>query len=415
MELFDQHDLNLNKPSSRRVYSVTDITRDIRYLLEERLPNVWIEGEISNFKRHTSGHLYFSLKDGNAQIACVMWRGKNLNLRFEPQDGMKVLVFGSVTVYERQGKYQLDVHRIQAAGLGDLQVAFEQLKQRLADEGLFDPETKKPLPPFPTRIGIVTSETGAALRDIVSVISRRFPGCRLVLNPVHVQGDTAAEEIAEAVQNFNDYDNVDLIIVGRGGGSLEDLWAFNEAIVAYALFDSRIPVISAVGHEIDFTIADFVADVRAPTPSAAAEMAVPDQAEIAERLRHVGSILLQMVLGDIEDHRKQLSAWENSWALRRPREQIREYRLRVDDLTRQLGAGVLTRLEGKRVRVQHLRGKLESIDPHAVLRRGYSITTRESDGLIVKTANILNPSERIRVRFGEGEATGVIESIREED
>lgn len=414
MELFDQVDLNMNKPSTRRVYSVTGITRDIRALLEDAFPNVWIEGEISNFKRHTSGHIYFSLKDANAQIACVMWRGKNYNLRFEPQDGMRVVVFASVTVYERQGKYQLDVHRIQAAGVGDLQLAFEQLKQRLAEEGLFNQEIKKSLPPFPKNIGLVTSETGAAVRDMISVVGRRFPMCRLTLAAVQVQGENAATEIAEALERLNRQTDVDIIIVGRGGGSLEDLWAFNEEVVARAIFHSQIPVISAVGHETDFTISDFVADVRAPTPSAAAELAVPDYKKVFDQLNALVARMQQAVLGKVQLKRNQLIAWQNSWAFRHPKDQIKERRLRLDDAGRQLISEMSSRIEAKRFKVQNMAGKLSSIDPYAVLRRGYSLTTREEDGKIVKTAEMLNPSDRIRVRFGKGESVGVVESINKD-
>ncbi|HEX9934313.1 MAG TPA: exodeoxyribonuclease VII large subunit, partial [bacterium] len=239
------------QPSEWRVYTVAEITREIRFHLEPRFTALWIEGEISNCKRHTSGHLYFSLKDAEAQISCVMWKGRNQGLLFRPEDGMKVLAFGNVTVYERQGKYQLDVAALRPSGMGELQLAFEALKRKLADEGLFDPDRKKPIPAFPETVGIVTSSTGAALHDIVSIASRRFPSVQLILRPVKVQGDGAAEDIAQAVREFNVFNRVDVLIVGRGGGSLEDLWAFNEEAVARAVAASRIPVVSAVGHEID--------------------------------------------------------------------------------------------------------------------------------------------------------------------
>ncbi|HFE62791.1 MAG TPA: exodeoxyribonuclease VII large subunit, partial [Caldithrix sp.] len=247
----------------KRVYTVSDLTREIKQVLESSFPRLWVEGEISNLKRHSSGHLYFTLKDSNSQLNCAMWRFRVGQLLFQPQDGMKVLVEGDVQVYERGGYYQLIVNQIQPAGIGDLQLAFEQLKKKLHAEGLFDESHKKRLPQFPERIGVVTSPTGAAIRDIVSVVSRRFPGVQLIINPVRVQGETAKEEIAQAIREFNEYGKVDVLIVGRGGGSLEDLWAFNEEVVARAIFDSKIPVISAVGHEIDYSISDFVADRRA--------------------------------------------------------------------------------------------------------------------------------------------------------
>ncbi len=261
--------------TEKQVLSVSDITRQIKNSLELRFPRVWIQGEISNFKRHTSGHLYFTLKDEGAQISATMWRSRAGTLLFGPEDGMKVIARGGITVYPPRGSYQIDVDQLTPLGVGELQIAFERLKQKLVAEGLFDEGRKRPLPELPSRIGIITSETGAALHDIRTVLNRRFPAIEVLLIPVRVQGPGAAEEIASAVKDMNRYGKIDVMIVGRGGGSLEDLWAFNEEIVARAIYASEIPVVSAVGHEIDFTIADFVADLRAPTPSAAAEMVVP--------------------------------------------------------------------------------------------------------------------------------------------
>ncbi|MFQ5772424.1 MAG: exodeoxyribonuclease VII large subunit, partial [bacterium] len=261
-------------------YSVSELTRQIKFLLESSFPEIWVQGEISNFTHHSSGHMYFSLKDENAQISCVMWRSRNQHLFFTPQDGMKVILDARITVYEKRGAYQLDVLQMQPAGVGELQLAFEQLKNRLREEGLFSEEFKKPIPLYPERIGIVTSPTGAAVQDLISVLQRRFPGIEIIINAARVQGEGAATEIARAIDDFNDYGKVDVLIVGRGGGSLEDLWAFNEEVVARAVFRSKIPIISAVGHEVDFTICDFVADLRAPTPSAAAELAVRHRDEL---------------------------------------------------------------------------------------------------------------------------------------
>ena len=266
----------------KNVITITELTRQIKFSLESSFPRVWVEGEISNFKQHTSGHLYFTLKDEGAQLSALMWRSRVANLTFQPEDGMKVIARGSITVYPPRGNYQLDVDQIQPLGLGELQLAFERLKQKLDAEGLFDAEHKKPIPEFPECIGLVTSETGAALQDIRSVLSRRHPSVEVVLAPVRVQGAGAAEEIADAIKYLNQYGGIDVLIVGRGGGSLEDLWAFNEEVVARAIYASKIPIISAVGHEIDFSIADFVADLRAPTPSAAAELVVRDRTELLE-------------------------------------------------------------------------------------------------------------------------------------
>src|SRR5271169_6490493 len=257
---------------SQNIFSVTDLTRKIKGTLEEGFSGIAVQGELSNFKRHSSGHLYFTLKDEHTQIQCVMWRSRVPTLSVSPQDGMKMIARGNVTVYEVRGNYQLDVSSLQLLGAGELQIAFERLKQKLSTEGLFDQDHKKPLPQFPQRIGVVTSPTGAAIRDIINVVNRRFPSTELILYPVRVQGIGAAEEIASAIDDFNAFGEVGVILIGRGGGSLEDLWAFNEEIVARSIYRSSIPVVSAVGHEIDFTIADFVADLRAPTPSAAAEL-----------------------------------------------------------------------------------------------------------------------------------------------
>jgi len=406
-------DPEASQPATRRVYSVTEITQTIRFLLEDALPQVWIEGEISNCKRHTSGHLYFSLKDAVAQVACVMWRGKSLGLPFEPRDGMQVIILGSLTVYERQGKYQIDVHRIRPAGSGMLQEAFERLKRRLAEEGLFDPARKRPIPEFPRRIGIVTSATGAALQDIRSVIDRRFGDVHLILTPVSVQGETAAEEIAHAIRVFNTWGNADVLIVGRGGGSVEDLQAFNQEIVARAIFESGIPVISAVGHDIDFSISDFVADLRAPTPSAAAELVVPDREALRERIRQITLRMTQAMTGRLAWHRGRVEAIGNSWAFRRPGDRVREYRLRIDDLSRQLELRMRESVNASRSRLDALQGKLGVLDPGSVLARGYSITTLIRDGRIVRDAAELRESDSIRIRFARGAARSIIQTVEE--
>jgi exodeoxyribonuclease VII large subunit len=264
----------------RQALTVSDLTRKIKQILESGFPSIAVQGEISNLKRHSSGHLYFTMKDENAQLPCVMWRSRASVLSFMPEDGAKVIAGGRLTVYEVRGSYQLDVQSIRPLGVGELQAAFEQLKKKLEAEGLFDAARKRPLPEYPKRIGVVTSPSGAVLQDMKNVFRRRFPGVELIMIPVRVQGAGAAAEIAEAVDDMSGYASLDLVIVARGGGSLEDLWPFNEEIVARAIARCRVPVVSAVGHETDYTIADFVADVRAPTPSAAAEMVVPDRREI---------------------------------------------------------------------------------------------------------------------------------------
>jgi len=306
----------------KRIYTVSTLTREIKEVLETSFPRLWVEGEVSNYKRHSSGHLYFTLKDENAQIRCAMWRFKADELRFRLEDGLKVLLEADIQVYEKSGTYQLVVQQLQPAGIGELQLAFEQLKKRLQEEGLFDPQHKKNIPPYPERIGVVTSPTGAAIRDIVSVVSRRFPAAEMLLYPVKVQGEGAADDIARAIADFNDFGEVEVLIVGRGGGSLEDLWAFNEEVVARAIFQSKIPIISAVGHEVDFSIADFVADRRAPTPSAAAEMVVPDRQELQGVLAYFLEKYRNQILQMVSAFQEKTDAFRKSYAFRRPEDLI---------------------------------------------------------------------------------------------
>lgn len=270
----------------KHVYTVSELTRDLRVIIEDSFPGVWVEGEISNFILHTSGHIYFSLKDATSVLRCAMFKRANEKLKFSLKNGMKVIVLGSVSLYEARGDYQLIIEELEPRGVGALQLQFQQLKEKLQKEGLFDERYKAPIPFLPTRIGVVTSPTGAAIRDILSIARRRFANVEIIINPVKVQGVGAKEEIAAAIRQFNELGNIDVMIVGRGGGSLEDLWPFNEEVVARAIFDSEIPVISAVGHEIDFTIADFAADFRASTPSAAAELVIPKKRGLEEDGRY---------------------------------------------------------------------------------------------------------------------------------
>ncbi|MEK7263053.1 MAG: exodeoxyribonuclease VII large subunit, partial [Bacteroidota bacterium] len=314
------------------ILSVGELTRRIKSVLETDFEEVTVEGEISNFKRHSSGHFYFSLKDSAAQISCTMWRGRNASMKFSPQDGMKVVARGSISVYEPRGNYQLDCTELIPAGLGELQLAFERLKQKLADEGLFDAEHKKELPQFPERIGIVTSPTGAALQDMLNIISRRFPCVEILLAPVRVQGSGAAEEIANALNILNEEENCDVIIVGRGGGSLEDLWAFNEEIVARAIFASKIPVVSAVGHEIDFCISDFVADLRAPTPSAAAELVVPNKNAVANSIQKNCAAMFSVIDEEMRYANEKIQSLIKSYSFKQPFDRIRRNMQRADEL-----------------------------------------------------------------------------------
>jgi exodeoxyribonuclease VII large subunit len=399
------------KPSEWRVYTVGEITREIKRNIEEGFAPLAVEGEVTDFKKHSSGHLYFSLKDTDAQIACVLWRGRSYGLSFQPQEGSKVLAFGALSVYERRGRYQLDVMWLRPIGAGEMQLAFEALKRKLAAEGIFDAEHKKPIPAFPSCIGVVTSETGAAIRDVSSIIARRAPWVRLVLRPAAVQGEGAAEDIAAAINEFNAWGGADVLIVGRGGGSAEDLSAFNQEIVARAIARSKIPVVSAVGHEIDFSISDFAADLRAPTPSAAAELVVSDREELIERIHFLSGRIARLLKTRIELLYERVSGFQKSYGMRRPGERIREYRQRLDDLMRGLETAAGLRLRDVKRKVDVAREKLTALSPEAVLHRGYSITTRERDRRIVTRSEELQTEDTIRIRFASGSVRGIVESI----
>jgi exodeoxyribonuclease VII large subunit len=402
------------QPSERRVYSVSELTRDLKSLIEGRFPPVWVEGEISNFIRHTSGHLYFTLKDRDAQLSCVMWRGRNQSLVYQPQDGMKAIAMGNLTVYEKQGRYQLDVILLQPAGIGDLQLAFEALKKKLEKEGLFDLQVKKPIPEFPETVGVVTSPTGAAIRDIVSVIHRRFPAVEIILRPARVQGEGSAEDIADGIRELNAYGKPDVLIVGRGGGSLEDLWAFNEETVARAIFESDIPVVSAVGHEIDFTISDFVADMRAPTPSAAAELVVQDKNELRQVIMTHGRKMAQSVFKGIESRKSGINALLKSHALHIPRGRIREYRFRLDDTEQSVRRFCAYRVEAQRLKFSRVQARLLALNPEGVLKRGYSITTRARDGHVVTQSGQVKAGEALKIRLAKGSIQSTVNATEED-
>ena len=384
----------------KNVITITDLTQQIKFSLESSFPRVWVEGEISNFKQHTSGHLYFTLKDEGAQLSALMWRSRVANLTFQPGDGIKVIARGSITVYSPRGNYQLDVDQIQPLGLGELQLAFERLKQKLDTEGLFDAEHKKPIPEYPECIGLITSETGAALQDIRSVLSRRHPSVEVVLAPVRVQGTGAAEEIADAIKYMNQYGGIDVLIVGRGGGSLEDLWAFNEEVVARAIYASKIPIISAVGHEIDFSIADFVADLRAPTPSAAAELVVRDRAELLEDIGNLCYTMRGALDNQLSGLREQTASLVTSYSFNRPKDLVREFSQRVDELERSLGISFAHAARIVHQKYNSLQRQLQALNPGGVLKRGYAIVRKE--GRIVSNAGLLGYGDEADIQFHVG-------------
>ena len=411
-----------------KVFTVTELTRRIRGTLETKFAAVWVEGEISNYKQHPSGHQYFTLKDQRAQISCVIWRDTMLPPRQPLADGAQVQVYGTVTVFEARGQYQLNVQVLQPRGVGLLQAKFEALKRKLEAEGLFAPERKRPLPKFPRRIGIVTSPSGAAIRDMLNVLCRRAPWLHILINPVRVQGTGAAQEIAVAIRELatpnEAFGPVDVIVVTRGGGSIEDLWEFNEEIVARAVFHSAVPIVSAVGHEIDFTICDFVADLRAPTPSAAAELIVPDVIDLNRQIDRCTRALSGQLLNRIRDAQQRLDharetlqrclthkidAYKRALlhALRvlQARSPVRELMMRGSrfaDLNRRLVACPPRLIENARHRFRSIEGILRVLGPDATLRRGYSITMTDR-GQIIRTTAEVRSKMKIRTRLSDGE------------
>jgi exodeoxyribonuclease VII large subunit len=396
-------------PDDKRIIlSVTQLTGEIKRVLENSFPRLWVQGEISNLTVHSSGHLYFSLKDAGSQVRCVMFRSYAKNMMLMPQDGMQVVIQGDVTVFDRAGQYQLSVQQLQVAGYGELAQAFERLKNKLAEEGLFDQEFKKELPAFPRAIGIITSPTGAAIRDMVKVARRRWPGIELILCPVPVQGMGAAEKIARAVDDLNEYKKVDLIIVGRGGGSAEDLWAFNEEILARAIFRSEIPVISAVGHEVDFTISDLVADLRAPTPSAAAELAVPDIREVRSNLIDSARRIAASMNDQLDEAGARLRSIRRSYGLNRLQDMLSQKYQQLDWAGTSLNNKINDRLNSYNSRLQGQAIALKALDPGNTLKRGYSIC-RNPEGRVIVSAKALDKGKLITAEFHTGKAQMTVE------
>ncbi|MBI2193855.1 MAG: exodeoxyribonuclease VII large subunit [Planctomycetes bacterium] len=394
-----------------KVFTVSEITREVQAALEDLLPPFWLVGEVSNLSQPRSGHLYFTLKDSQAQIGAVMWRSAAARLRFRLEDGMKVLVRGALQVYPPQGRYQVMVEKIEPKGIGALQLAFQQLQEKLAREGLFDPRHKKPLPFLPDRIGLITSPTGAAVQDMITVLRRRCPGVSVVLYPVRVQGEGAAAEIAGAIDAMNQRGGFDVLIVGRGGGSLEDLWAFNEEVVARAIFASRIPVISGVGHETDVTIADLVADRRALTPTEAAELSVPERSQLLQRLAQCRSALRAALLARVTEARLRLRSCADSYALRHPIDLVHQKQQRLDELFARAALLMQNRLARSREQWLRLGEVLESLSPLKVLARGYSLTLHEKSRAVVRSASQVQAGELLRTLLQSGEIVSRVERI----
>ena len=388
---------------AKKIYTVSELTKEIRFSLENAFGAVWVEGEASNFIRHTSGHCYLSLKDAGSVLSCVIFKNIANTLRFDIENGMHLICFGRIGVYDKRGQYQLYIEEAEPKGVGALQLAFEQLKSKLQKEGLFDAAHKKPIPVLPRKIGIVTSPTGAAIRDILHIVGRRFPDMHMILYPVKVQGAGASSGIKEAIEAFNRLKLVDVIIVGRGGGSLEDLWAFNEELVARAIYDSRIPVISAVGHEIDYTIADFVADLRAPTPSVAAEIVAGKKEDFINNINALRQRLINALLSKLDLAKHKLKALQERYAFKQPRFLIQQNYQRIDDLTKSLAQNVNHFLQTEKLRLSSLTEKLNALSPTSILARGYSITTKASDGRIIKDAKELKDKDLIKTKLAKGE------------
>lgn len=394
-----------------KIATVSQINGYIKKILDSNiiLNDIWIKGEISNFKLHSSGHMYITLKDEGSVLKAVMFKSVAGKLSFVPEDGMMVLARGRLSVYEQGGSYQLYISEMKIDGIGDLYVQFEQMKKRLEEEGLFDSKFKKPIPKFPETVGVVTAATGAAVRDIINVITRRYPYAKILLYPALVQGNGASESVSQGIELFNRLKAADVLIVGRGGGSIEDLWAFNEERTARSIFASEIPVISAVGHETDFTIADFVADLRAPTPSAAAELAVPSQTEL---LAYTQSLRIRMnnyMAKLIENLRLTILRLQ----MKKPTERLDILRQRTDDLTRSLENGFARDILTKRKSLAELAAKLDALSPLKVMTRGFSLAT-DSDGHIVKSVKELKKGDSISLRLADGRAQCTVEECKGE-
>ncbi len=391
---------------NERVFTVTEINNYIKYLMQNDmlLSHLYVKGEISNFKHHTSGHAYFTLKDADSRIKCVMFKGSASKLKFVPEDGCAVILRGYFSIYERDGQYQLYVEDMIPEGTGSLYKAYEQLKKRLSELGYFDEAKKKKLPFMPQAVGIVTSPTGAAVRDIISIIKRRCPCIDIYLYPVQVQGAGAENEIAEGIRHFNTKRNVDVMIVGRGGGSIEELWAFNEEIVAKAIYESSIPVISAVGHETDFTIADFTADLRAATPSAAAELAVPDKQSLMSNVTQYQYVLNSSMTKYISDKRIRVERISKDNVFRQLERKILNMNQTLDALDKYLDYNMQNILKGSRNELDKAIGKLSILNPESALGRGYGIIMRKTDGKLLTSIKEMRLTEELVIKLKDGKA-----------
>ena len=394
--------------SDPKAYTVTAVTRMIKTALEETFFDLWVEGEISNYLHHSSGHRYFNLKDENAVIRVTLWRSAGAALKFEPENGQRVRLHGNISVYEKAGNYQLNCRTIVPVGVGPLELAFRQLHERLTREGLFDDSRKRPLPRYPRIIGVVTSPTGAAIRDIIQIARRRNDSVQLIIYPAQVQGEGAEITIAAGIDYFNTRDDIDLLIIGRGGGSLEDLWPFNTETTVRAIVRSRIPVISAVGHEIDITLSDLASDQRAPTPSAAAELAVWSKRELSEQLR--GYLNTQTSsLGYLVSHaRQKLTALKSRPVFLRPEAFLHQHQQYLDSVTRIMAAAGKNRFDSHKNALSLLSARLENLSPLKILARGYSVSRRLSDGALLKSSSELGVGDQFETILANGRLISIV-------
>lgn len=394
-----------------KVFTVNELNNYVKNVLDndENLKYVYVTGEISNFKAHYSGHMYMTIKDETASVKAVMFAGNASKLRFMPENGMKILALGTVSLFPRDGSYQLYISTMQPDGAGALSIAFEQLKKKLEAEGLFSPLHKKKLPLFPRRVGVITSSTGAAIQDIFNVLGRRYPVAEVVVRSAKVQGEGAAQDISAAIREFNEQNGADVLIVGRGGGSVEDLWAFNEEVVARAVFNSKIPVISAVGHETDYTICDFVADLRAPTPSAAAEIAVPDIFELKSDLQSYQAHIFNLTKNVIVNEKARLEAIQKSSALKDPALKIQDNKRELLYISEKLFDITQNTLQGERLKLSSLTGKLDALSPLGVIARGYALVDKNDS--VVSSVKKLKEGDSVAVRLADGSFNATVTEI----
>lgn len=394
-----------------KVFTVNELNNYVKNVLDndENLKYVYVTGEISNFKAHYSGHMYMTIKDETASVKAVMFAGNASKLRFMPENGMKILALGTVSLFPRDGSYQLYISTMQPDGAGALSIAFEQLKKKLEAEGLFSPLHKKRLPLFPRRVGVITSSTGAAIQDIFNVLGRRYPVAEVVVRSAKVQGEGAAQDISAAIREFNEQNGADVLIVGRGGGSVEDLWAFNEEVVARAVFNSKIPVISAVGHETDYTICDFVADLRAPTPSAAAEIAVPDIFELKSDLQSYQAHIFNLTKNVIVNEKARLEAIQKSSALKDPALKIQDNKRELLYISEKLFDITQNTLQGERLKLSSLTGKLDALSPLGVIARGYALVDKNDS--VVSSVKKLKEGDSVAVRLADGSFNATVTEI----